>query len=374
MIKNVLLGILLCVCSISGVKYHQDSRGAEIHTPFRWIVADSTAKAALSLSATDTGKFCFQLSDTSIWCLIDNSPLKWAFISGKKTDSLYLRTFQAVTAGITRANIDTSHTRHATADSATIPVFKGAKTIRDTTTFTGGAYFAGIAQFAGTLHAPVVNIDSMVGDVAIGGKLSILTGGGSVGLKVNGGANTGVNIAEFGAGSSRNKIVVINDNGYLGVKDSTPEYPLDVTGDGRFTGTLTTSTGITIAGGSQLTNFSKGTFVCSLYVNNNTDFVGHGTVQYQVVDSLVTLRFPYISGTITTSGVSGVNVRNVPTALRSGKSEQDVPASIYENGGYNIGLFKATNGLLYFYFITSSTGTPATGTFSLNRCVVQYFL
>jgi hypothetical protein len=173
MIKNFLMLLVLCCFSVFGVKYHQDSRGAEIHTPFRWVVADSTAKAALSLAAADTQKFCFQLSDTSIWCLIDNSPLRWAFISGKKADSLLIRTFQAVTAGITRMNIDTAKVRAEAIDTLTAGIIKGAKTFRDTSNFTGGAYFAGIARFAGTLYAPKVDIDSMVGDVKIGGNLSI---------------------------------------------------------------------------------------------------------------------------------------------------------------------------------------------------------
>lgn len=86
MIKKVLLGILVCVFSVNGVKYHQDSRGAEIHTPFRWIVADSSARLALSVAAADTQKFCFQLADTSIWLLIDNSPKVWRWISGKKVN------------------------------------------------------------------------------------------------------------------------------------------------------------------------------------------------------------------------------------------------------------------------------------------------
>lgn len=99
MIKNFLI-LLMVVFSVNGAKYHTDSRGAEIHTPFRWIVADSTARMALSVNAVDTQKFCFQLADTTIWCLIDNSPKNWAWVSGKKVDSLYMRTFQAVTAGI----------------------------------------------------------------------------------------------------------------------------------------------------------------------------------------------------------------------------------------------------------------------------------
>jgi hypothetical protein len=98
--------------------------------------------------------------------------------AGTKTDTLYtsggayLTRLSTPSAGITRANIDTSKTRHATADSATIPIFKGAKTFRDTTTFTGGAYFAGIGRFAGTLIAPVAKIDSLTSRLKVGGDIS----------------------------------------------------------------------------------------------------------------------------------------------------------------------------------------------------------
>lgn len=51
---------------------------------------------------------------------------------------LYTARLHTPSAGITAANIDTSKTRHATADSATIPVLKGHTTKRDSTTFTGG--------------------------------------------------------------------------------------------------------------------------------------------------------------------------------------------------------------------------------------------
>ena len=51
--------------------------------------------------------------------------------SGVKSDTSYISggsytgRLHTPSAGITRANMDTSHTRHATADSATIPVLKG---------------------------------------------------------------------------------------------------------------------------------------------------------------------------------------------------------------------------------------------------------
>lgn len=149
---------------------------------------------------------------------------------------------------------------------------------------------------------------------------------------------------------------------------------LNITGyDSVSCGRLKASTGFTVAGGSLFTKFAKGTFVCSLYTNNNTQFINYGTVQYQVVDSVVTLRFPLIAGTITTKGSSGVTIRNIPSALYSSKSQQYVLTSVYEaEFGWNFGYFSVSN--TSFSFLNQVMESPGTGTFEARQCVVSYFL
>lgn len=92
--------------------------------------------------------------------------------AGTRTDTLYasggayLTRMSTPSAGITRANIDTSHTRHATADSATIPIFKGNETHRDSAYFAGG--LRGLR-----LYTPQATIDSIIGLLKIGDSLYV---------------------------------------------------------------------------------------------------------------------------------------------------------------------------------------------------------
>lgn len=286
MIKKILFFVFLCVLSVNGVKYHQDSRGAEIHTPFRWIVADSTARMALSVAAADTQKFCFQLADTSIWVLIDNSPKNWAWVSGKKADSLWIRTFQAVTAGITRINTDSSDNRIITADSATIPVLKGAKTIRDTTTFTGGAYFAGIGRFAGTLYAPVVDIDSIAGPLAIAGAVSVSQIGDAI--------TSGLNLKSY-TGSSYWRIASISTGKLYISWNSTSYTTIDSTGKIEHLGNITATTLNTGNGDCEVYPHITGSFPCTLKTSDVT-VQQIGTAYWTKIGNVFTCTFPYLSG------------------------------------------------------------------------------
>ncbi len=83
----VLFLAVLCFCA----SYHTDTRSTDVHTPLRWIAADSTARVGLSVAARDTQKVCFQASDTTFWMLMDNSPLKWSWVGGRTVDSLYVK-------------------------------------------------------------------------------------------------------------------------------------------------------------------------------------------------------------------------------------------------------------------------------------------
>ena len=80
-----LLIVILTACVLFGQTYHADMTSTAIHTPFRWIVADSAARVNLTVAARDTQKLCLQMSDTTIWLLLDNSPKVWKWISGNKT-------------------------------------------------------------------------------------------------------------------------------------------------------------------------------------------------------------------------------------------------------------------------------------------------
>lgn len=110
---------------------------------------------------------------------LDKQFIRFSDVDDSSFTQIDVDTIDADTITSRKVKITTLTTSTAAADSATIPIFKGAKTIRDTTTFIGGAYFAGIARFAGTLYAPVVDIDSIIGALKISGILSLYPNAGN---------------------------------------------------------------------------------------------------------------------------------------------------------------------------------------------------
>jgi hypothetical protein len=62
---------------------HANSAGDNVHTPFAFVYADSTARlAATGFVAGDVNKLALQLSDATAWLLTDDSPITWAQIGG----------------------------------------------------------------------------------------------------------------------------------------------------------------------------------------------------------------------------------------------------------------------------------------------------
>jgi microcystin-dependent protein len=50
----------------------------QIHTPFRWVFADASAREAAQPDATDLRKLAYQVSDGSVWVLAELTPVTWS--------------------------------------------------------------------------------------------------------------------------------------------------------------------------------------------------------------------------------------------------------------------------------------------------------
>lgn len=63
---------------------HEDLGNTEFaHNPYRWIVADSSARTGLTVASADVGKLALQQSDNTTWVLVDDSPMSWvSFATG----------------------------------------------------------------------------------------------------------------------------------------------------------------------------------------------------------------------------------------------------------------------------------------------------
>ncbi len=63
--------------------FHADLTGTNIHVPFAWSYADSTAReAATGFDSGDVGKLALQEDDNSLWILADDSPETWVLVGG----------------------------------------------------------------------------------------------------------------------------------------------------------------------------------------------------------------------------------------------------------------------------------------------------
>jgi hypothetical protein len=79
------LVLLFLLVSLSFGATHGDLKGSNTHTPIRWVVADSAARVALSVAAKDTMKCALQLSDTTLWILLDSASAEWGNLSATKS-------------------------------------------------------------------------------------------------------------------------------------------------------------------------------------------------------------------------------------------------------------------------------------------------
>ena len=61
---------------------HRDITTGDMHDLFNWRPAYATARGALSVAAGDVGKLAWQLSDNTLWVLLDDSPLTWLQVFG----------------------------------------------------------------------------------------------------------------------------------------------------------------------------------------------------------------------------------------------------------------------------------------------------
>lgn len=238
--------------------------------------------------------------------------------SGVKSDTSYIsggsytERLHTPSAGITRANIDTSHSRHATADSATITVFKGTKTFRDSSYFAGG--LRGLRLYmrtasVDTLYTNIMglgtttpqhrlhvngNIRATAGNIGISNSVTSPTGewyfyvgsDKSIGLKDNI-SNTFPIIIDSGAGNYGIRIV---RGGLIGVKTNTPDSNLTVGGSAHVTGNARIDGGLRLGSGDFLSVYDTGSFACTTKVGEGFTVQKIGRIRYTIIGDVVTME------------------------------------------------------------------------------------
>jgi len=82
---------------------HKNLETTQLHSPFRWVFADSAARVAESVTTGDTDKVAYQKSDSSMWVLRDNSPKTWIELGNKtvlNTDSVKVARGVSIDSGL----------------------------------------------------------------------------------------------------------------------------------------------------------------------------------------------------------------------------------------------------------------------------------
>ena len=323
MIKKIFI-LLMIVFSVNGAKYHQDSKGVEIHTPFRWVVANSTARVALTVTAQDTQKLCFQIADTTIWMLSDNSPKRWTWVSGKEVDSLY------VSGGLRGLRLYMQ--------TASVDTFKKGFVVK--------GMVSGVSPSAS--NCPFTSYGSKNKINGLFGTLS---------------NNDGGVICYDSSGSARIQLRTRGSGYILGsiaINQTTPDSTLTVggsahvTGNARIDGSLkvqscstttlevngtVTATGtvaapsLQLGTGDLLSVYDTGSFACSLF--DNATYRAVVTARYTIIGNVVNLSIPSVTGTM--SGVTTTFLGTIPTVIRPNRSALIGTTVILNNGALESG-------------------------------------
>jgi hypothetical protein len=97
-----LFYLLLIAFSVYPVE-HKNLSGTQLHSPYRWIFADSATMSVATLSATDTNKTAFRSDDNTVWVLRNAGSKTWKQVGGIQfdsltSDSIYQRSNRGTTA------------------------------------------------------------------------------------------------------------------------------------------------------------------------------------------------------------------------------------------------------------------------------------
>lgn len=306
MIKKIFI-LLMIVFSVNGAKYHQDSKGVEIHTPFRWVVANSTARGALTVTAQDTQKLCFQIADTTIWMLSDNSPKRWTWVSGKKVDSLY------VSGGlnVARATIGAGGIKSAAPCTSTVFNASSSTASRVVTTDANK-----------NLSSSTVTLTELG---YLSGKNSVIDGSGTSGnVAVFSGTNRITNGPAYNSGTS-------TFTGNVSGSSGSSTTATNVSGGTANVTTCNSVAGYQFNGGSTMAYYKVETLPCSLF--EGSTYIESGTAFLTWIDNLIFITFPEFLTTVT--GGATMSIRGIPAAYLDSYYTQMHNVTVYYNGKFN---------------------------------------
>lgn len=285
----------------------------------------------------------------------------------------YTTRLSTPSAGVTYLAVDSSDHRTITADSATIPVEKGAKTFRDSTYFASG--IRGLR-----LYTPQADIDSTVGNVNHGGVNYFYGSTGYGQIKMIPGADSGECMIGFGldrAGTS-SLMWAIGQGGWsntgdfiIGYNDG-PRLTLERTGNATITGSVTAAS-LQLGSDDLLSVYDTGSFACTTQGFTTTIT---SRIKYTKIGTHVTLVIPRIEGTSNSTSLN-LLCGDIPDNVLPTNDDYAFGRSVglcltVDNTGFGFASveFIQSNKALYFYlnggnYTNSGTkGIPKGGSIS----------
>lgn len=236
---------------------------------------------------------------------------------------LYSERVSTPSAGITRANIDTSKTRHLNADSATISVFKGTKIIRDSSAFTGGVNIARV-------WTPQLNI-------------------------INGTA--GRVVVTDASRNLSSSTVTATELGYLLNKNSV------IDGSGT-SGNIPVFTGTNRLGNGPI--YKDTTFACSLFYSST--FLSTATGYIQQIGDVINVCLPRLEGS--KSGEVAMRLYGLPPAFFNQVPTSNLLVCQDSLGAVYLYRFEFGQNANFGYLVQVGTGI-STGTFIVRKQFMQ---
>jgi hypothetical protein len=165
--KLIFTFITLICCSVFSEVTHSGLTGTNIHTSYRWLFADSTARANQTVVASDTMKFAYQRSDSSTWILVAATGTKWRRVSiSQDLGTTASPIFNKVTT-----------TRDSTSDLIASDTVKGAAIVGGTVSGTKGVFSdtlkGTVLRLAGNIFGRYSVLDSIsTGNIRGNGTVS----------------------------------------------------------------------------------------------------------------------------------------------------------------------------------------------------------
>lgn len=330
--------------NLLGIDLHTNSRGSNVHTPYRWVFADSAARVNSTVTVSDTLKLALQKSDSTTWLLLSTTGVKWKKVSdGGRLTGTDIQVTDSI-KGVTG-----TFTGNLVADTGTFTKqYFGTKPTNNYYWTIGLGKWASIYGYdvdeTYCLHNAYYYSGWKYRESDVGAGANYLNNAG------------GIFTVKTAPDGVQDSTITWIDNiraGTTGVsinKSTAATAPLDVKGLTKsdsikvpiMQDSVTIRGALKLGSGSYLNTYIDTTFYDSLF--DGTTYRERTLCKIIQVGNVVTLQQGMMFGTITASTytyIKGIPSKFYPATVRC------VPVSIINNANIEIGLFNINSGTFW---------------------------